>query len=272
MEHRTGALAGIVTKLTRDWRRLFRLILPFSVAYAGLLLIETIAVSRIDTWLSVDSFESATRYALIVSALALFGRLCIIGFGFVYASKALGNDGHAALRPAFAGVWCVVCFALASALLLVELWSHTLHFGNQAWSETAIRWFFLAMLYLRMAFYYVAIRILAGAICAGSGGLIAAWSALTTRQSIGLFVTLLLLKLFVDDLLVSLLSFLPFVSPFWFVPDELSPMRHMVGQGIQIVAQSCGVFLYVAFWIVAVRHLGMPSREAGSPTDPRHGY
>ena len=72
-------------------------------------------------------------------------------------------------------------------------------------------------------------------------GLFAVWNATSLARSTQLFFLLIVLKMVVETVFVNVLSYMPFVTPFWFVPDELSRLRFFVGQGTRIVAESIGV-------------------------------
>lgn len=244
-----------------DWWRIARSTLPFAVAFGTILLVETILVAKIDLWLPVDSFQTAARYSVYVSAAGLWIRLCIIGAGISFSLKSLGRSPGNQFLP----FWIRVCLGLALLLMAVDFWSYRLQFFGSEGSSESTRWYWLATLYVRVALYYVATRLLLGASCMVAhreNRLAAAWTATTTVQSIAWFLALLVIKLFVDDVIVDLVSFMPVISPFWFIPDELSPMRYFFGHGIDIFAQSCGVFFYVAFWIAADRWICAPVPES----------
>ncbi len=259
MNQTSASLEDGKSILTRDWRRIARLIAPFAIAFGAVLTLENIAIARIDQWLPIDSFQTAAQYSLYVSAVALWLRLCLIGAGVFYVLRSLG-DGP---TVSFFRQWCVVGLFLTLSLLAIDYWSYRLQFGDSAGNEVAVRTQWLATLYARMIVFYAAARFALGIACATrlQTGLFSAWSATSTMQSFGWFVVLLLIKLFIDSVIVEFISFIPVVAPFWFLPNELSPMRYFVGQGVEIVAQSCGVFLYVAFWVLA-------ARRSNSPTTP----
>ena len=245
-----------------EWRRAVVLTVPFAIGFGAILLAESIAIARIDRWLPIDSFEAAAKYSLYVSAVALWLRLCLVGGAVYVVLKSRGSR----LRPGFLWYWGMVGFALALALLAVDLWGHQIQFGEIASDGVTQRWLWLATLYVRIICYYIAVRLVLGATCLGDedrrGSLKATWIATTTRQSLVWFLALLAVKLFIDGVIVDFVSYAPVISPFWFIPDELSPMRYFVGHGIDIITQSCGVFLYVAFWIVADHWLRAHQRGA----------
>ena len=85
-------------------------------------------------------------------------------------------------------------------------------------------------------------------------------------ESAALYLLLLILKLIVESAFVTVVSYLPFVAPFWFIPDELSRVRYFVGQGTRIVAESLGVLFYIAFFIASTRLI---ARRTSMPTADR---
>lgn len=266
LEIATGAPVPEPTTLSRiadaEWRRTARLTVPFAVGFGAILLAESVAIARIDRWLPIDSFEAAAKYSLYVSAVALWLRLCLVGGAVYVALKGYGRR----LRPGFLWFWATVSAGLALALLAVDLWAHLIQFGATTSDGVTQRWLWLTTLYVRIICYYIAVRLLLGAFCLAAGdhrwSLKAAWTSTTTLQSLMWFLVLVAVKLFIDGVIVNFVSYAPVISPLWFIPDELSPMRYFVSHGIDIVTQSCGVFLYVAFWIVADRWLCAP--EPGS--------
>lgn len=254
LQHPTTTPRGITEW---DWWRIIRSVLPFAAAFGAILVVETVAIAKIDLWLPVESFRAAARDSLYVSAVGLWLRLCVIGAAVSFVLKSQGRDPGAG----FLRFWCIVSLGLALSLLLVDIWTHRLQFGDTATGGESQRWLWLATLYARVVLYYVAVRLLLSATCAAKGSgnrLVAAWTATTTLQSLAWFLALLAIKLFVDRVIVDMVSFVPVVAPFWFIPNELSPMRYFVGHGIEIFVQSCGVFFYVAFWIAADRRICAP--------------
>lgn len=270
MAQKTDSPSGMLVLIARDWRRLLLVVAPFAIAYGILVVVESIAIARIDFWLPVDSFQVAAEYSIYVSAVGLWLQFCIIGAGVAFALNKFRNDDNTEERAGFLGFWCLVCLILALSLMAVDFWAYNLQFSNAERSGATMRWLWLATLYTRIVLYFIAARFLLGAsrpVRAGTNRWTAAWTATTTWQSIGLFFVLLVLKLSVNGVLIDLISFTPVVSPFWFVQDELSPMRDIVGQGVQIVAESLGVFLFVGYWLVVDRLVqGDP---VGDPTDIR---
>jgi hypothetical protein len=244
-----------------DWWRIARWALPFAVAFGAVVRGESVLVAKSGIWLPGDCFQVGEGYTSEVSAVGLWLRLCVIGAGAFFSLKSLGRSPG----DQFLLFWILVCLGLALSLMAVDFWSYQLQFVGSGGSSESTRWSWLATLYVRVALYYIATRLLLGASCVGrnrGSRLAAAWTATTTMQSMVWFLALLIIKLFVDGVLVNLISFAPVIAPFWFIPDELSPMRYFAGYGIDILAQSCGVFFYIAFWIAADRRFRAPVPES----------
>jgi len=257
----TGVPTNILLVPAGDWRRIIGLTLFLGLAYVGLLVLENYAIARIDWWLAIDSFEDGAWYSVFISVLSLWLRLCIIGVGVFVAFNALRADGGLALPKKFLSFWCVVCLVFALSFLAIDLFLQDLQFTTEPLENVTMRWIWLSSVYVRIALLYFAARFLLGGLSftgEGSNRAGAAWRATTTWQSLGLVFGILVIKMIIDGVFVNLVSYLPIVSPFWFVPDEMSPMRHIVGQGAWIIAQGCGVFIYVAFFVAAGRRISQP--------------
>lgn len=245
----------------QEWRRIVLVSLPLSVVYAGLLFVESFAIARIDVLLQIESFELAAWYSVYIAAASQWLRLCIIGVGVYLASNALRADDGFRLPKKFLSFWTVISLGFALSLMAVDLVLNALQFTDDPMSNLSMRWVWLGLIYVRIILLYIAARFMIGALSLGhdaSSGWRAAWSATTLLQSMGLVLVLLVLKLVIDDVLVNVVSYIPVVSPFWFIPDELSPLRGIVGQGAWIVAAAIGVFFYVAFFVAAGRRISPP--------------
>ncbi len=73
--------------LSRNWFGAALWLSPLVVIYAASLTVEGIAISWIDKWLPITTFESATWAALFVTAGLLWCRLCLVGVGVWGLSK-----------------------------------------------------------------------------------------------------------------------------------------------------------------------------------------
>ena len=223
------------------------------IAYSALLVLESVAITRIDRWLPVSSFVSATWYALFVTAILTWLRLCLIGLGvqrLMISDCSSYQDGP--IR--FAILWGIGSAIVAGAILSTDLLQHRLQYGAQSYSGETVRIFLLLFIYMKILLVYLGVRwLLVAAMPIPSTDGAAGWISIPFAESIKLYFFLLLLKLTVENVFVSVLSYLPFVAPFWFIPDELSRLRYFVGQGIRIAAESLGALVYIAFFATIVR-------------------
>lgn len=244
----------------RGWLSAVLLLSPLVVIYAALLTVEGIAISWIDKWLPITTFESATWAALFVTASLLWCRLCLVGIGVWLLLR-----GNKARGPRFANMaflWATASAIVAGAILAVDLWQHSLQYGGGSFSGETVRSMLLALVYAKIALVYPGVRLLFGvARMSKSTGFRSAWAMTAFIECIGLYVLLLLLKLAVETVLVTAISYLPFVAPFWFIPDELSRLRYFVGQGSRIAAESIGMLFFVAFFVALGGSRTMPCHE-----------
>lgn len=249
----------------RHWRRLVLFLFPVVIAYGLLLALEGVAISWIDRWLPISTFESATRAALFVTAVLTFIRLCIIGLG-VWLVLILCRQEHRQMAR-FALAWMVGSALVAAALLAVDLWQHMLQYGGGTYSGQTVRSILLLTIYAKVVLCYPAARLLFGTIRLGAKqNWFMSWRSVSFAESAALYLLLLILKLIVESAFVTVVSYLPFVAPFWFIPDELSRMRYFVSQGTRIVSESLGVLAYIAFFIASARLI---ARRASMPTSGR---
>lgn len=237
------------------WRRLILSLSPIVVAYAALLVLEGVAISWIDRWLPVSSFESATWAALFVTAGLTWCRLCLIGGGIWLVLHR--NEVRRSFTD-FAVIWIMASMFVAGAILAIDLTQHNLQYGGASYSGETVRSILLTLVYIKILLVYPGVRLLFGALKADEGGkggrrFLTTWRAVSLVESLKLFCLLLLLKLTVESVVVTAISYLPFVAPFWFIPGELSRLRYFVGQGTRIVSETVGLLIYVAFFVVAVR-------------------
>jgi hypothetical protein len=258
-------IGGVLLVPASAWRLIFRIVLPLSLVYAGLLVAESYAIARIDWWLPITSFEDAVRYSSLLGLAAQWLRLIIIGLGIFLAFNSLRRDAGVALPTKFLILWSIVGLLLALSLTAVDAILQEIQFNELVVDNAVMRWIWLASVYARIVFFYIAARLMLGALCFARDPHArwrAAWNATSLLQSIALVFGLLVLNQIIETVFVNVVSYLPVVSPFWFIPSELSPMRDLVGMGARIIAQSCGVFFYVAFAIAAQRLISKRAAES----------
>ncbi len=249
----------------RHWRRLILLLLPVSIAYGCLLALEGVAISWIDRWLPISTFESATWAALFVTAGLTFCRLCLIGVGvWLVLNRCLPTHRHFAR---FVLTWTVASASITAALLLIDLCQHALQYGGGNYPGETVRSILLLTIYAKIVLCFPGVRLLFGTVQpVASPSVLISWKSVSFVESIALYLLLLILKLLVESVFVTVLSYLPFVAPFWFIPDELSRLRYFVGQGTRIVAESVGVLFYIALFITS---RGLITRTTSLPTIDR---
>lgn len=224
-------------------------LLPFVLMYAGLILLETVAVSKIDRWLPVSTMEDATNYSYVVAAVAQWLRYCFVGAA-VFALLKSVETSVAPYSTVALPAWSLLAFVFAASSLAIDFWQSALRMTGEEISGEQMRSTWLFAHYVEVTLGYFVFRLLTGIVLAGRGviSLSRAWTATSFGESLVLYVGFLLLKLFVDEAFVTAVSYIPFVAPFWFVPDEFSEMRYFVGQGVRIAAASAGLLFYVFFF------------------------
>ncbi len=268
-----GALAGALTLLSANLPRLFWRLLPFLLVYAALLVAERFVIAKMDWFIAVDTMEVATNGSVIISAVATWARLCVIGVAVWRALALLREDGdapgdEALLSGRFLGLWAVIALLLAAALLGVDLWLNSLRFQEGEIGGETVRGMWLASIYVQLLALYLAARWFFGAGAYGRGGpLGGAWVATGIWRSLWLFVVLVGLKLVIENVFVTMISYVPVLAPFWFIPNELSESRFFVGQGARITAETLGVLLYVAFFVAVDREVVRRAKEDGAAAD-----
>lgn len=222
-----------------------------TIAYGGLLGLEEYAVSKMDVFLTIESMEQAEVTAIVITALAEFLRLSLIGIAIWLLLRILQRDGMVIVRRSFLSLW-IAASLVASALVFGSNYTgYSAQFGEIVSDPEAFRTLLLSLIYLNIFIYYLFVRTVLGA---GVGalspkGIRSAWFATATLQSIGVLLVVVALKLSLENVAVSMLGFAPFIAPFWFIPDESAPHRYFVGQGTRIIAESLAVPLFALLWI-----------------------
>jgi len=233
------------------------------LAVAGLaaltIAVETMAIVWLDRWLPVATMESALAWSLAISALAEGFRLVLVGAGVYLLAGRIPTLSRTEFGRAALIFWSAVVLGLTVALLAVDLFQNGLHFRNPPLDQVAIRSAFLALLYLKLVFYFISFRLLLGAPTRHAGAVNAAWRAARLWPSLGLFLVAVAVWLAVDSVLVTLLSYIPVIAPLWFI-DDGAPSRELIGQGTRVVAESLGVVAYVCYWLWATGHASKASK------------
>lgn len=229
--------------------------MPICIACAVLLALEGVAISWIDRWLPITTFEAATRSALFVTAGTTWLRFCLVGLGVYLILRRDAQTDWIGRR--FGTEWAIGSAAVALAILAIDLGQHKLQYSGNSYSGETVRSILLLFIYAKILLVYPGVRLLLGAASPSGDrkerGLLTAWNATSLVASTRLCLLLIVLKLTIENVFVTVLSYMPFVAPFWFVPDELSRLRYFVGQGTRIVAESFGVMFYCAFFVAVAR-------------------
>lgn len=268
MPNTPGPLAGALILLSADVFRLFWRLLPFLLVYAALLIAERFVIAKMDWFIAVDTMEVATYGSVIISSIATWLRLCVIGAAILRTLAILRDEEDTPVSGRFLVLWAVVAMLLAAVLLGVDLWLNSLRFREGEIGGAAVRGMWLGSIYVQLLAFYLAVRWFFGAGAFGRGASLgAAWGATGFWRGVWLFVVLVGLKLGVENVLVTMISYVPVVAPFWFVPNELSESRFFIGQGARITAESLGVLLYVAFFVAVDREVAERAKEGASAAD-----
>lgn len=224
-------------------------LLVLAALHAGFTVLEQVSIIRMDAWIPLQSMEEAEWYTLIISAAAQAIRIALVGGAVWIIARPLARAAStrvSAIR--FFGFWLAVSMAIGLVTLALDGVGYWLQFSGMAMDGTTFRWSFLGLIYAKLLASAVLVSLLFGA------GAFAA-APTVSRPAAGLgarllaFFLFLLVWLSIDGVLVPLVSYLPFVSPFWFVPNEDEPSRFFVGQGSRLAAEATAFVLYALLWI-----------------------
>lgn len=236
------------------WRPMTLILIGLCVLAGGIIVLEQVSITYMDLWIPLSSMEEAEWYSIVISQTAEFSRLILVGIAtYLIARATVTANGLSAAR--FLGFWSFVALSLAMALLGLDTVGYNLQFGSVSMDGETFRTYFLLLIYAKVIVYYTALRLFLGAgKFAGrrAAGLSSAWGATSTVQSLVLFAAFLAIKLSIDGVIIPVVSYLPFVSPFWFIPDEMAPHRYLVGQGTRIVSEALALALYALAWLAFV--------------------
>lgn len=256
MPSHTRVIGGMADVLTQHGRRLFWRLLPLMLVYAGILIAEGVAIAKMDWWLPIETMQVATRTSVMITGVATWLRLCVVGIA-AYRAFTIGTPADAEpVTPRFLVFWCGVALVFAAALTGLDLWRNDLRFREWESGGETMRSLWLAGIYAQLVIFYVAARLWFGASAISRrtpGGLGAAWRATTMWQSAWFFLVLVVLKMLIETQLVTVASYIPVIAPFWFIPNELEESRYFVGQATRFAVESTGLLLYAAFWLAVDR-------------------
>ncbi|MGE3720104.1 MAG: hypothetical protein AB7G07_17080 [Bauldia sp.] len=215
-----------------------------AIVYAALLATEEFAISRMDAYLSIQSIEQAEIIAISMNAIFDFLRLATIGVATWLLARAVSRQSPA-MTTGFPNLpfWVAAALTTSSLVLGSNLTGYIAQFSPLATDAETYRSLLLAQIYVNILVYYVFVRVVLGAAIARMSppGLMSAWRATGTGESIAIFLVVVAAQLAMEDVVVSMLGYAPFVAPLWFIPDESAPHRYLLGQGTRIVAESLAV-------------------------------
>lgn len=253
--------------MTPFWRHMALILIGLCVLSGGLIILEQVSITYMDLWIPLTSMEEAEWYSIVISQTAEFSRIILVGIAVYLIAKAVVLPASGLSAARFLGFWSLVALFLALALLGLDTVGYNLQFGGVSMDGETFRTYFLLLIYAKVVVYYIALRLFLGAgKFAGvqGAGLRSSWKATSTLQSLVLFAVFLVIKLSIDGVLIPVVSYLPFVSPFWFIPDEMAPHRYLVGQGTRIVSEALALALYALAWLAFVGRTAVSAPATGS--------
>lgn len=239
--------------LAPHWLAVAIALLLVAALNVGLTLLEQVSIVRMDAWIPLQSMEEAEWYSLVISTSAQAIRIALIGLAIVVAIRPLARNASTSLPVLkFLGFWAAISVLLGVVTLALDSVGYWLQFSGLTMDGPTFRWAFLGLIYAKLVAHFALLLWLFGAgafATAFDRGLRAAWQATGWRDRVLAFLGFLVIWLSIDGVLVPLVSYLPMVSPFWFVPGEDEPSRYVVGQGTRIVAEALAFVLYALLWI-----------------------
>lgn len=256
MPERLPIIAAMAGLLSRHGAALALGLAPLILLHAGVMTAEAVAIAKMDRFLPVETMQQATGWSVVLSGIATWGRLCLVGAAAWLVLRRVDGGTPPFLR--FMLFWGAVALAFALANGGLELWRNALRFRDWQDGGETMRGLWLAGIYGQVVLFWVACRLWSGAgvfARAKTSGPLAAWRGSTFLLSLWICLLAILLKLTVETVLVTAASYLPVIAPFWFVPNELSETRYFVGQATRIAVESAGLALYAAFWAAVDQRL-----------------
>jgi len=252
------------------WRRIALILIGLSILYTGLSVLEQVSIMYMDLWIPLTSMEQAEWYSIAISQTAELVRIILVGIAIWLTVRTVSSRHTNVLSAArFLIFWSLVSLSLALALLALDTIGYNLQFGGVPMDGETFRTYFLLLMYAKVVVYYLSLRLLFGAGKFSRGrrvGLRSAWTATSTIESLLLFATFVVIKLSIDGVIIPIVSYVPFVAPFWFIADEMAPHRYVVGQGTRIFAEALGLSLYLFAWLLSVGRAAIGSTENSERT------
>lgn len=233
--------------------------------HAALTVLEQISIVYMDAWIPLQSMEEAEWYTLVIGATAQAIRIGLVGVAVLIIARPLARTASAEFSAArFMGFWVVISLGIGAVTLALDGVGYWLQFSGMSMDGTTFRSAFLGLIYAKLIASFALVSVLfgAGAFATASTGRLAATGV---RVRIVGFFLFLLVWLCIDGVLVPLVSYLPFVSPFWFIPGEDEPSRFLVGQGSRLAGEAVAFVLYALLWVrLFGRSLIRPSTDAAT--------
>ena len=231
-------------------------LLPISIGllllaslHTALSVLEQISVIYMDAWIPLQSMEEAEWYTLVIGATAQAIRIGLVGVAVLVIARPLARTASAKFSAArFMGFWVVISVSIGAVTLALDGVGYWLQFSGMSMDGATFRSAFLGLIYAKLIASFVLVSVLfgAGAFATASTGRLAATGV--PARIVGFFL-FLLVWLSIDGVLVPLVSYLPFVSPFWFIPNEDEPSRFLVGQGSRLAGEAVAFVLYALLWV-----------------------
>ncbi|MVS97429.1 hypothetical protein [Devosia marina] len=237
------------------------------VLIAALSVLEQVSIVFMDHWIPLTSMEQAEWLTVAISTLAEVIKVAILGGSICLIMRP--TVGKHVRWGRFLGLWGGVAVLLGALLLGFDSAGYFLQFGGMPMGGESFRAAFLLLIYAKTAVYFVVLRGLFGAGHYATGqatGLFSAWRSTPLGTSLALTAIYIALWLSIEGVIIPMLSYLPAIAPFWFIPGEAASHRFLVGQGTRLLGEAIGAALYVLVWIWALGHALLPkaSETSGS--------
>lgn len=229
------------------------------VLIAALSVLEQISIIFMDQWIPLTSMEQAKWLTIAISTTAEVVKIAILGASICLIMRpAIGVPVR---WSRFLGLWSGAAVLLGGMVLGLDTVGYFLQFGGMPMGGESFRSAFLLLIYAKVASYFVALRWLFGTghyASDPSHGLVSAWRRTPLGTSLVLTALYVALWLSIEGVIIPILSYMPVIAPFWFIPGEAASHRYLVGQGTRLLGEAIGAALYVMAWIWALGHTVLP--------------